>query len=261
MTSQWHAAWCDSDENLSETLLVFPLTALTQIHQTLTEQDQLIHSVHLITCMYYTCSVLFFIIRLMLHPWRHSFSCIASNPFNLFSMRAFRAYPCMQATRGQSYHFTIFLWGGNANYCDSIHLTVYHVWLNQWSCVSKWLQSKLHDSDFLYCSYCQPISCAEPNQQLIDPACLHPKPDISVIFITNHWSVDMHPQIDTIASLFNVLRAPASIHHSSSPSVCGDPDLWAEAACAKRGATETSLHHLGRVRVVIFVGFSVELSF
>lgn len=47
---------------------------------------------------------------------------------------------------------------------------------------------------------------------------------------------------------FNVPRAPASLHHSSSSSVCGDTDLWAKAAGAECGAAETTLHHLSRVR-------------
>lgn len=47
---------------------------------------------------------------------------------------------------------------------------------------------------------------------------------------------------------FNVPRAPASLHHSSSSSVCGDTDLWAKAAGAECGAAETPLHHLSRVR-------------
>lgn len=45
----------------------------------------------------------------------------------------------------------------------------------------------------------------------------------------------------------NVLRAPASVHHSCSPSVRGDPDLRAEAAGAECGAAETSLHYFSRV--------------
>lgn len=55
------------------------------------------------------------------------------------------------------------------------------------------------------------------------------------------------PFISFLSFYIITFRTPASVYHRRAASLRGDPDIWAEAAGAERGAAETSFRYLGGV--------------